>query len=46
MIGLVGSHRTGKTTLARAFAEDSGIPFVETSTAEVFRRLGYDPKVD
>lgn len=46
MIGLVGAQRTGKTTLARAFAQAQGIPFVATSASEVMRRLDLDPKVD
>lgn len=46
MIGLVGAHRTGKTTLAKAYAEETEVPFVETSSSAVFERLGYSPKVD
>lgn len=46
MIGLAGSHRTGKTTLARAYAQAYKIPLVETSSSEVFRELGYDPQAD
>ena len=42
-IGLCGSHRTGKTTLAEAVSKKTGIPFVRTSTSEVFRRAGLDP---
>jgi hypothetical protein len=44
-VGLCGAHRTGKTTLARAFAEKRGIPFVETSVSAIWRELGYDPAV-
>lgn len=44
-VGLCGGHRTGKTTLARAFAEKRGIPFVETSVSAIWRELGYDPAV-
>ena len=43
MIGLSGAHRTGKSSLARAFAEKHGIPFVETSASQVFKDLGIDP---
>ena len=43
MIGLSGAHRTGKSSLARAFAEKHGIPFVETSASQVFKDLGVDP---
>lgn len=43
MIGLCGAHRTGKTTLARVFAEKHGLAFVETSASAVFKEMGYDP---
>ena len=46
MLGLAGAHRTGKTTLAKRFAEVSGYTFVETKTSQVFKRLGLDPRVD
>ncbi|CAB4121763.1 AAA domain containing protein [uncultured Caudovirales phage] len=46
MIGLIGAHRTGKTTLAKAYAEEMEVPYVETSSSAVFERLGYSPKVD
>lgn len=46
MIGLAGSHRTGKTTLARMFSEEYKIPLAETSSTEVFRELGADPRAD
>jgi hypothetical protein len=42
-IGLCGSHRSGKTTLARAFSQKRGIPFVETSVSAIWRELGLDP---
>ena len=45
-IGLVGAHRTGKTTLARLYAEREQIEFVETSSSAVFKAFGYDPKAD
>jgi hypothetical protein len=43
MIGLVGSHRCGKTSLARQYALKHGIPFLETSVSAIWRELGYDP---
>lgn len=43
MIGLAGAHRTGKTTLAKAASEATGLPFVETSVSDVFRMVGLDP---
>ena len=42
-IGLCGSHRTGKTTLADLISQRAGIPFVKTSTSDVFREHGLDP---
>lgn len=43
MIGLAGAHRTGKTTLARAYAEKHGLEFVQTSASEVFKEFGMNP---
>jgi hypothetical protein len=43
MIGLCGAHRTGKTTLARAFAEKHDMEFVQTSASEVFKEFGLNP---
>ena len=45
-IALIGSHRTGKTTLARLFAEKHDMPFVQTGASDVFRALKLDPKVE
>ena len=42
-IGLCGSHRTGKTTLAGSISEKFKLPFVRTFTSEVFRKYGLDP---
>ncbi|MBD2177407.1 AAA family ATPase [Pseudanabaena sp. FACHB-1998] len=42
-LGLCGAHRTGKTTLAIALAERLNIPFVRTTTSQVFATLGLDP---
>ena len=42
-IGLCGSHRTGKTTLAEDISQRTGILFVKTSTSEVFKEHGLDP---
>jgi hypothetical protein len=41
--GLCGGHRTGKTTLAQAIADQKNIPFVKTDTSAVFRKFGLDP---
>lgn len=42
-IGLCGGHRTGKSTLARAIAARINIPFVGTTTSQVFLEMGLDP---
>lgn len=42
-IGLCGSHRTGKTTLAREISARSGKEFIQTSTSEVFADNALDP---
>jgi len=42
-LGLCGAHRTGKTTLAIAISNRLNIPFVRTTTSQVFARLGLDP---
>lgn len=42
-IGLCGSHRTGKTTLAGKIAEKLKVPFIQTATSQVFARNGLDP---
>lgn len=43
MIGFSGAHRSGKTTLARAVAEQSGIHFHETNTSAMLKARGIDP---
>ncbi len=42
-IGLCGSHRTGKTTLARQISLKTGMDFLQTSTSEVFLKNGLSP---
>ena len=42
-IGLCGSHRTGKTTLAEEISKRTGLSFVRTSTSGVFKEHGLDP---
>jgi predicted ATPase len=46
LIGICGAHRTGKTTLADAYAQTEGIPFLKTAVSEVYRSIGIDPKAD
>lgn len=41
MIGLCGAHRTGKTTLAKAFSEKTGIPFLSLSfSTAILKEMG------
>jgi len=42
-IGLSGASRSGKTTLARHFSEESHLRFVQTTTSQVFERMNIDP---
>jgi hypothetical protein len=44
--GLVGSHRVGKTTLAREFAKETDVPLIETSTSAIMKSHGFDPRLD
>lgn len=46
MFGLTGAQRTGKSTLARVFSENTGVPALYTSAREVFAELSLNPKVD
>lgn len=39
-VGLCGSHRTGKTTLAKKIAEYHQIKFIQSSVSEVFKHCG------
>lgn len=43
-IGFVGAQRVGKTTTARAVAEQLDLRFVQTDVGGVWKRLGLDPK--
>lgn len=45
-IGFTGSHRTGKSTLAKLMAERTGIIYNDASVSAIFARLGYDPSKD
>lgn len=42
ILGLAGSHRSGKTTLARAVAARGGIAFYDGSFGRLARTLGYE----
>lgn len=44
-ISLSGSHRAGKTTLAKSFCEKHEWTFLETSASAIFKEMGYDPSV-
>lgn len=46
LIGLTGAQRTGKTTMARDFAEASKYRFLETPTSAVMEAHGFDPRLD
>lgn len=46
MIGLCGSHRVGKSTLAKAYSEKFAVPFCQTTGSQVFKDLGYSPQND
>jgi nicotinamide riboside kinase len=41
-IGLTGAHRTGKSTLAKALAEQLGVPFVTSSAGAIAKKWGFD----
>lgn len=43
LLGIAGAHRTGKSTLAKAFAERHEMQFLETSVSKVFKDMGLDP---
>lgn len=38
-LALTGAHRVGKTTLARAFAEASGMSFIPSGVSAIFKRF-------
>jgi hypothetical protein len=42
-IGICGSHRTGKTTLAKNISQTLKIPFIPTQTNNVFAQHGLHP---
>lgn len=42
ILGLIGSHRTGKTTLAEAYAEKTGATIVKMDVGGLQRKLGFD----
>ncbi|MFW6855292.1 AAA family ATPase [Burkholderia gladioli] len=43
MIGITGAHRTGKTTLAKAYADAAGIPYVDASVSTICKEIGFNP---
>lgn len=45
MIGFAGAHRTGKTTLAKEFADRYDCEYLETDVSSVFEEMGLDPAV-
>lgn len=44
--GFIGAHRTGKTTLAAAVAEELGLPFFKTSVSKTLADHGVNPQAD
>jgi hypothetical protein len=42
-LGLVGAHRVGKTSLAREVAARKKITFLQTSTSDIFKKMGLNP---
>lgn len=46
IIFFTGVHATGKTTLAKLFAEKHDLRFVETKCADIFIENGFDIKAD
>lgn len=47
IVGICGAHRTGKTTLCRAYAErDEIFTFAQTSTSAIIQEMGIDPAAD
>ena len=42
ILGLIGSHRTGKTTLAESFAKKTGATVVKMSIGSLQKELGFD----
>ncbi len=44
MYAIAGSHRSGKTTLAKELAARNGLKFLQTDVSDVFVELGLSPK--
>lgn len=45
MIGLVGTSSTGKTTLAKAVSNETGIPFISSQTRTAYAVCGISPEI-
>lgn len=45
-IGFCGAHRTGKTTLARAVAQELELPLLESKVSEVARKCKFNMAID
>lgn len=45
MLGIAGAHRVGKSTLAKAFADEHDMDYLSTEVGSVFEELGLDPAV-
>jgi hypothetical protein len=46
VLGLIGAHRTGKSTLARALSEHLDYELVLTNAAQVFKNLAASPRIE
>ncbi|QNK01734.1 AAA family ATPase [Dyella telluris] len=44
MIGFIGAHRVGKTTLAKDLAKEFDLEFLETNVSGFLKEQGVDPK--
>jgi len=42
-LGLAGSHRTGKTSLAQALSQQLQLPLIKTNTSAIFKQYGLNP---
>ncbi len=46
MFGIMGSHRSGKTTLAKAISRQTGIRYFSSSTTQIMKEGGFDGVAD
>lgn len=46
MYALIGSHRSGKTTTAKAVAELTGLHYHDAGVTRIMKEIGYNPVAD